>query len=70
MSITERLQQIKADKAAANLKAGEDFLKANKEKAGVVELPSGLQYEIIKEGEGAKTCRYQYGYMPLSRYND
>src|SRR5262245_31455720 len=65
MSITDRLQQIKADKAAANLKAGEDFLKANKEKPGVVELPSGLQYEIIKEGEGAKptatntvTCHY------------
>lgn len=37
-----------------NLKEGEDFLAANKSKAGVVTLPSGLQYEIIKEGNGSK----------------
>lgn len=37
-----------------NLKEGEDFLAANKSKAGVVTLPSGLQYEIIKEGNGPK----------------
>lgn len=37
-----------------NLKEGEDFLAANKSKAGVVTLPSGLQYEIIKEGTGPK----------------
>jgi len=36
------------------LKEGEDFLAANKAKAGVVTLPSGLQYEIIKEGTGPK----------------
>jgi FKBP-type peptidyl-prolyl cis-trans isomerase FklB len=28
------------------------FLKANKEKEGVVELPSGLQYKILKSGSG------------------
>ena len=32
--------------------AGEAFLKSNKEREGVIELPSGLQYEIIEEGEG------------------
>lgn len=37
-----------------NLKAGEDFLAENKTKQGVVTLPSGLQYEIIKEGNGPK----------------
>lgn len=37
-----------------NLKEGEDFLATNKSKAGVVTLPSGLQYEIIKEGNGTK----------------
>ena len=37
-----------------NLKEGEEFLAANKAKAGVVTLPSGLQYEIIKAGTGAK----------------
>lgn len=37
-----------------NLKAGEEFLAANKTKPGVVTLPSGLQYEIIKVGTGSK----------------
>jgi len=37
-----------------NLKAGEEFLASNKAKAGVVTLPSGLQYEIIKTGTGPK----------------
>jgi len=56
---------MKNEKAAANLKAGEDFLEANKTKAGVTALPSGLQYEVITEGSGAKplasnkvTCHY------------
>src|SRR5208283_2901835 len=39
---------------AANLKAGQDFLSANKAKPGVVTLPSGLQYKILKEGTGQK----------------
>jgi FKBP-type peptidyl-prolyl cis-trans isomerase FklB len=34
--------------------AGANFLKANKEKEGVVEHPDGLQYLVLKEGEGAK----------------
>jgi Domain amino terminal to FKBP-type peptidyl-prolyl isomerase/FKBP-type peptidyl-prolyl cis-trans isomerase len=33
--------------------AGLAFLKANKEKEGVIELPSGLQYKILKSGSGA-----------------
>ena len=35
-----------------NLKAGEDFLADNKTKAGVITLPSGLQYEIMETGNG------------------
>ena len=31
---------------------GEAFLAANKQKAGVVTLPSGLQYKIVTEGHG------------------
>ncbi len=56
---------MKNDKAEKNLKEGQDFLAENKKKAGVTELPSGLQYEIITEGTGAKpsarntvTCHY------------
>lgn len=37
----------------ANKIAGEKFLAANKKKPGVVTLPSGLQYRVIKEGKGA-----------------
>jgi len=65
MGISDKLSQMKNEKAAANLKAGEDFLAANKTKAGVVALPSGLQYQVLKEGAGAKpgprdkvTCHY------------
>ena len=48
-----------------NKAAGEKFLAANKKKAGVVTLPSGLQYKVIKEGKGAiptdtTTVKVQY----------
>ena len=36
-----------------NKTAGEAYLTANKDKPGVVTLPSGLQYKIIQEGDGA-----------------
>jgi FKBP-type peptidyl-prolyl cis-trans isomerase len=35
-------------------KEGDVFLEANKKKEGVVTLPSGLQYKILKAGEGPK----------------
>jgi FKBP-type peptidyl-prolyl cis-trans isomerase FklB len=35
-----------------NMKEGEEFLANNKTKPGVVTLPSGLQYKILKEGNG------------------
>ena len=35
-----------------NQKAGEDFLAENKKKEGVITLPSGLQYKVLKEGTG------------------
>jgi FKBP-type peptidyl-prolyl cis-trans isomerase len=38
--------------AAKNKKEGEDFLVQNKNKEGVITTDSGLQYIIIKEGEG------------------
>ncbi len=38
----------------ANKKEGEAFLAANKAKPGVVTLPDGLQYTVIKEGTGPK----------------
>jgi len=38
----------------ANKKEGEAFLAENKKKEGVVTLPSGLQYKIVKQGTGPK----------------
>jgi len=48
------VQKAKAEKAEPNKKAGEAFLAENKTKPGVVTLPSGLQYIVLKEGTGAK----------------
>jgi FKBP-type peptidyl-prolyl cis-trans isomerase len=45
---------ISTAEAAKNISAGEEFLAANGSKAGVVTLPSGLQYEIITAGTGPK----------------
>ena len=48
-------QQAEAQKAGdANKQAGEKFLAENKTKDGVVTLPSGLQYKVIKQGDGPK----------------
>ena len=40
--------------AAQNKMTGEAFLAANGKKEGVVTLPSGLQYKILKQGDGPK----------------
>jgi FKBP-type peptidyl-prolyl cis-trans isomerase len=60
-ALTELQAEVRASeeaklKAAAveNKKSGEAFLAANKAKEGVVTLPSGLQYKVIKEGTGPK----------------
>lgn len=41
-------------KAEENKTKGEAFLAENKKKTGVVTLPSGLQYKVVKKGEGQK----------------
>ncbi len=47
--------QEEANKAAeANLQAGEAFLAENAKQQGIVTLPSGLQYEVLTEGQGRK----------------
>ncbi|MHC1745278.1 MAG: FKBP-type peptidyl-prolyl cis-trans isomerase [Syntrophobacteraceae bacterium] len=51
-----RQKQMETAKVASeeNKKAGESFLEENKKKEGVVLLPSGLQYKILKAGDGKK----------------
>lgn len=51
--IAKRSEQMNKQ-AEDNKKKGEEFLKANKSKPGVVTTPSGLQYKIITTGTGEK----------------
>lgn len=50
------LQQEMTEKQSAvgnvNKQAGEEYLAANKNKPGIHTLPSGLQYEVLEEGNG------------------
>ena len=63
----KKKQELKvAAESSANKTAGDAFLAANKSKAGVVALPSGLQYKVVKQGDGPKptaadqvTCNYK-----------
>jgi FKBP-type peptidyl-prolyl cis-trans isomerase FklB len=48
------VQKEKAAKSSENRKEGEAFLVANKTKPGITTLPSGLQYEVLKQGDGLK----------------
>ena len=51
--IRERQKRKQEELAEKNKKDGEDFLAANRDKEGVVALDSGLQYKIIRKGNGA-----------------
>ena len=46
--------RVRTKDAEENRKEGEAFLAENKTKEGVVTLPSGLQYRILKAGDGKK----------------
>ncbi|RMG29688.1 MAG: hypothetical protein D6732_17340, partial [Methanobacteriota archaeon] len=52
--MTTKMQAERAAKAEKNKAEGEAFLAENKKKEGVVTLPSGLQYKVIKQGNGPK----------------
>jgi FKBP-type peptidyl-prolyl cis-trans isomerase len=52
--IRQKQRQARRLSALENRSEGEAFLSANSKKDGVVVLPSGLQYKIIKQGEGKK----------------
>ncbi len=48
----EKMQAERAEKGKAAKEAGENYLKENAGKEGVVTLPSGLQYKVLTEGSG------------------
>ena len=56
-----KIQEASRDQAKKlaekNIREEQDFLAANKQKAGVSETPSGLQYEVIQDAAGPKPGR-------------
>jgi len=62
--------------AAATNAVGIAFLEANKDKEGVVALPSGLQYKVLRKGEGTdhptknSPCECHYEGRDAKNYPD
>lgn len=52
--MNEFFTQLQEEKLTINKKAGEEFLRLNKERPGVKATASGIQYEILKDGNGTK----------------
>ncbi len=83
-AITELQNQLRQKMAEAakvlaekNKKEGEAFLAANKAKEGVVTLPSGLQYKILKAAEGPKptaddtvVCQYRGTFVDGTEFDN
>lgn len=55
--ISQRMQAAEAEAAKAAAGEGEAFLAANAQKPGIVVTASGLQYEVLVQGDGAKPTR-------------
>ena len=62
----EKMRAELAEKGKEAKEAGEKYLAENAKKEGVVTLPSGLQYQVLKEGNGRKpkatdsvVCHYE-----------
>lgn len=63
--VRRKTAKSKGEAAQENKKAGVEFLSANKKEKGVVSLPSGLQYRVLREGTGkrpadADTATFHY----------
>ena len=52
--VNKFFQEQEEKMSAENIAKEKEFLEENKKKANVVTLPSGLQYEVLVEGEGKK----------------
>lgn len=55
--INQYMQEQDEMRSKGNIEAGKQFLADNKSKEGVVTLPSGMQYQVLKEGTGRKPGR-------------
>jgi len=65
-TLMQAQNEMRQKRIGENKKEGEAFLTANRAKEGVVTLPSGLEYKILKAGTGPKpaasdtvVCNYQ-----------
>lgn len=55
--LTAFQQKAKNEMLGKNLKVGEEFLKANASKEGIMITDSGLQYEVLQSGSGKKATK-------------
>ena len=50
----QKINKQRAEAGKAHKEAGEKYLAENAKKDGVITLPSGLQYQVLKEGNSKK----------------
>ena len=55
--VNKYFEEMEQKMNAANIEAGKKFLEENKKRPGVITLPSGLQYEVVKEGNIGKYAK-------------
>jgi FKBP-type peptidyl-prolyl cis-trans isomerase FklB len=48
------INALMTEKASENKNTGAVFLASNKNKPGIITLPSGLQYQVVRQGSGPK----------------
>jgi FKBP-type peptidyl-prolyl cis-trans isomerase len=53
-AVTKLINKVQESKSRSTIEAGEAFLAKNKTRPGVKTTASGLQYEVLTEGTGAK----------------
>jgi FKBP-type peptidyl-prolyl cis-trans isomerase len=77
VAVRQKRAQMTAKAAEENKKAGEAFLAENKKKEGVITLPSGLQYKILKTGDGKKPtdadtveCQYRGTFVDGTEFDN
>jgi FKBP-type peptidyl-prolyl cis-trans isomerase FklB len=54
MSLFDKLHASRKAKVDEEKTTGAAFLAENKKNEGVIELPNGIQYQVLKEGDGEK----------------
>lgn len=55
--VNKYFEEMEQKMNAANIEAGKKFLEENKKRPGVITQPSGLQYEVVKEGNIGKYAK-------------